>query len=416
MSQPDFSSTALPGNGQPNPSGTHEITVKDVTPSPSQDVHPGDMVVAAVTLDTLVERVNLIKEAMKRCMVEGQHFGTIPGTKKPSLWKPGAELICTLFQLGTRYPNHANQVTRENGHFTFTLTCELFHIPTGRVIGEGVGAASTMEHRYRIQTEERTYPNGNTVPAKYTPYDFYNTALKIARKRSLVDAVMTVTGASEIFTQDLEDLPEELRKDTLDRTGGWSTRQAGRQPLPQRPKPPAPNGDTNGNGQADPQAPAADWTPGKSQTLKGKVDRAYPQEYQGQRYWFAKVNGCQLQTQDMAQGGELLSAIGQEIQALVEASPKSGKFYLKTVITGNGLAKPKDEEKRSPWEEVQRLMSEADVDETTVLAIAKKLQLIPDRTPKLSALAKPVYQDLLESWPDIVQTIRQAQAATEEAA
>jgi hypothetical protein len=53
----------------------------------------------AIAIDDLVERVNLIKELMKRCMVEGQHLGTIPGTKKPSLWKPGAELICVLFQL-----------------------------------------------------------------------------------------------------------------------------------------------------------------------------------------------------------------------------------------------------------------------------------------------------------------------------
>ena len=86
----------------------------------------------ALPIDTLVERVNLLKELMKRCMVEGQHHGTIPGTKKPSLWKPGAELICTLLQLGTRYPKHAMRIQRENGHFLFTLTCELFRIPTGR--------------------------------------------------------------------------------------------------------------------------------------------------------------------------------------------------------------------------------------------------------------------------------------------
>jgi hypothetical protein len=93
----------------------------------------------AVTIDTLIERVNLLKELMKRCMVEGQHHGTIPGTKKPSLWKPGAELICTLFQLGTRYPKNSMLIERDNGHFVFTLTCELFQIATGRVVGEGVG-------------------------------------------------------------------------------------------------------------------------------------------------------------------------------------------------------------------------------------------------------------------------------------
>ena len=64
----------------------------------------------AVPIYTLIERVNLLKELMKRCMVEGQHHGTIPGMRKPSLWKPGAELICTLFQLGTRYPKSSMRI------------------------------------------------------------------------------------------------------------------------------------------------------------------------------------------------------------------------------------------------------------------------------------------------------------------
>jgi hypothetical protein len=58
MSQPESVVTSIETDGQPNPSSTREIAVKDTTPSP--DVHPSDMVVAAVTLETLVERVNLI--------------------------------------------------------------------------------------------------------------------------------------------------------------------------------------------------------------------------------------------------------------------------------------------------------------------------------------------------------------------
>ncbi|HEY0790827.1 MAG TPA: hypothetical protein VGD78_07145, partial [Chthoniobacterales bacterium] len=257
-----------------------------------------------VTIDNLVERVNLIKQAMKRCMVEGQHYGTIPGTKKPSLWKPGAELICTLFQLGTRYPNHANQVEREQGHFTFTLTCELFHIPSGRVVGEGVGACSTLEYRYRVQTEGRTTDHGQPIKAKYTPYDFYNTALKIGKKRSLVDAVLTVTGASEIFTQDTEDDPEKHQNE-----GEHAPTRHPLSPAPQRP--PTPNGN------------------GAIPTVQGVVERAWPNDYQGKRYYFARINGQQLQTTDPAQGEALLHAVGQRIQARVEPSPKPGKFFLK---------------------------------------------------------------------------------------
>jgi hypothetical protein len=38
--------------------------------------------------------------------------------------------------------------------------------------------------------------------------DVYNTILKIAKKRSFVDATLTATAASDIFTQDLEELNE----------------------------------------------------------------------------------------------------------------------------------------------------------------------------------------------------------------
>jgi hypothetical protein len=274
-----------------------------------ETVTPHGLMVQAIAIDALVERVNLIKEAMKRCMVEGQHHGTIPGTKKPSLWKPGAELICTLFQLGTRYPKESMLIERENGHFLFTLTCELFHIPSGRVVGEGVGAASTMEYRYRIQTEDRYTDHGQPIKAKYTPFDFYNTVLKIAKKRAMVDAVLTASGASEIFTQDTEDNPELFRESDVDH---------GRHTLarPHRAVTPAP---------APQSQPAV-----KVQTITGVVERAWPNDYQGKRYYFAKINGQQLQTTDQNLGEELLQATGQEIRTVVEPSPKPGKFYVKS--------------------------------------------------------------------------------------
>src|SRR3954453_2225787 len=169
---------------QPSTAGTERLAADAALEGPTSR----DLMIQAIAIDALVERVNLIKEAMKRCMVEGQHHGTIPGTQKPSLWKPGAELICTLFQLGTRYPKRSMLIEREHGHFVFTLTCELFHIPTGRVVGEGVGGATTMEYRYRVQTEDRFTEHGQPIKAKYTAYDFYNTVLKIAKKRAMVDA------------------------------------------------------------------------------------------------------------------------------------------------------------------------------------------------------------------------------------
>jgi hypothetical protein len=267
----------------------------------------------AVTIDALIERVNLLKELMKRCMVEGQHHGTIPGTKKPSLWKPGAELVCTLFQLGTRYPKDSMLIERDNGHFVFTLTCELFHTPSGRVVGEGVGGASTMEYRFRIQTEDKYTDHGQPIKAKYTPIDFYNSVLKIARKRSLVDAVLTACGASEIWTQDVEENPE-LYQD--------QHQPPARQSLP-KPPPGSPRlkpKKANGSGQ----------TKGRPELVTSVVERVWPNDYQGTRYFMLKLkDGRQIQTKDPELGATLLECEpGEDFRAHCGPSPKPGKMYL----------------------------------------------------------------------------------------
>src|SRR5437660_11109900 len=55
----------------------------------SQGPTSRDLMIQAIAIDALVERVNLVKEAIKRCRVEGQPHGTIPGIKQPSPEKLG---------------------------------------------------------------------------------------------------------------------------------------------------------------------------------------------------------------------------------------------------------------------------------------------------------------------------------------
>ena len=63
-----------------------------------------------------------------------------------------------------------------------------------------------------------------------SPADHYNTVLKMAKKRALVDAVLTTTAASDIFAQDLEDLNASL---------ATVTPQAPAQPAPPQSAPPS---------------------------------------------------------------------------------------------------------------------------------------------------------------------------------
>ncbi|HIJ50738.1 MAG TPA: hypothetical protein HPP54_06770, partial [Nitrospinae bacterium] len=58
------------------------------------------------------------------------------------------------------------------------------------------------------------------------PADYYNTVLKMAKKRALVDAVLTATAASDIFSQDIEET-----RSNGDNNGGSNT------PEPNEPTP-----------------------------------------------------------------------------------------------------------------------------------------------------------------------------------
>ena len=158
-----------------------------------------------------------IAEALK----DGRDYAVIPGTKKPSLLKPGAERTSLAFGCHARFSilerevdhDRLNQyVKREwewhpeirgkkiwtetpgesHGLYRYVMGCELVHRASGFVVGSGVGSCSTMEAKYIDR-----------------PRDLENTVLKMGKKRSFIDAVLTTFGLSEQFTQDTEDMPRE---------------------------------------------------------------------------------------------------------------------------------------------------------------------------------------------------------------
>lgn len=122
-------------------------------------------------------------------------FGIIPGSAKPSLYKPGAEKLANIFQLGSRIADVQKEVNFIDMPFAmFTYTIEIFHLPSGKIIAQCQGSANS---------EEKKYKNVKIG-------DLLNTLQKMAQKRAYVGAVVIATGASDFFTQDIEDLPAEM--------------------------------------------------------------------------------------------------------------------------------------------------------------------------------------------------------------
>lgn len=133
-----------------------------------------------------------LKAFVKSQLTEKVDYGTIPGTPKPTLYKPGAEKLMNIFQLGSRIVGQPIVVMdrSEVGFAMFTYTVEIFHIPTGRAIAQCQGSANSDEKKYK----------------KVAIGDLLNTLQKMAQKRAVVGAVISAVGASDFFTQDLEDL------------------------------------------------------------------------------------------------------------------------------------------------------------------------------------------------------------------
>jgi len=156
------------------------------------------------------KRTHAIQEVMKGVMKEGTHFGTIPGTPKPSLWKAGAEVLCMTFRLA---PILESRVTTDNpeAEWAYTGTRRDGNIVTGTCIGffevESICTITGMNG----ETFSRCSARCCSREAKYRSlalYDIRNTIQKMAEKRAFVSAVLMATGASDIFTQDIEDFPE----------------------------------------------------------------------------------------------------------------------------------------------------------------------------------------------------------------
>ena len=181
------------------------------------------------------QRLAEINEIRKTLLVENLHYGVIPGSSKPVLLKPGAELFMTLYGLTPTFHEEIEGVGIDR---RITVTAEIKN-SQGQGVGHGYGFASTLEDKFKWKKagkedydaappEERRLVRTRRETlyfVRQNPDNVLNTVLKMARKRAMIDAVLTHFALSGYFTQDLEDdvipvptmaaaLPNETPKET----------------------------------------------------------------------------------------------------------------------------------------------------------------------------------------------------------
>lgn len=198
-----------------------------------------------------------LRQVQKELMQDGVHYGMVPGTEKPTLFKPGAEFLCSLYRLVADV-----QMTLVEGdgdespRLRYDAVCYL-RVGTleGAVVAVGHGTANSWEPKYRWRKKRaeltcpacgsagtlikgraesklkgrwwdgprdggcgETFdaddeaitrqPRGSTVTENPDPLGLANTLLKMAEKRAYVDATLRGTATSSLFTQDVDDRDE----------------------------------------------------------------------------------------------------------------------------------------------------------------------------------------------------------------
>lgn len=189
-----------------------------------------------LTSQDVLARMTRILEIQKAVMKERVHFGTIPGTPKPTLYKAGAEKLLSTFQIAA-VPSAVEDLSTPD-EIRYRVRVQGV-ASTGVVLGEAWGECSSNEEKYRwrkpVCDEEfvdtpadqrrevwKKY-QGKAYKAKQvrtSPADVANTILQMATKRALIPMTRVVLACSDIFDQDLEDMPEELRESILEHEGG----------------------------------------------------------------------------------------------------------------------------------------------------------------------------------------------------
>jgi hypothetical protein len=173
------------------------------------------------------KRLEEMQAFVKSVMVAGVDFMVIPGTPKPSLLQPGAQKLAEIYGFSHRHLESKAIEDFERGFFYCAMKCILTLRRSGDFIGEGIGSANSKESKYADRwLQAKDLPEGTNIghlrskenPSKFAggkpyttylvsnpnPADLLNTIQKMAKKRAYVDAVISVTRSSGLFTQDLE--------------------------------------------------------------------------------------------------------------------------------------------------------------------------------------------------------------------
>lgn len=172
---------------------------------------PENMELALAQYDA---RRKVFRDWLKSKLVKGVHYGYPPGcepesqiingklhynnrgkwypaeqwTPKPSLYKPTGDMLCECLALRDEYDADMD-AWKQLGEpkLTFVMRCRLYSMTSGELVAEGRGVYAVGDKKADA-----------------------NQAIKKSKKSAKIDAVINYLGISDLFTQDMDELPPPI--------------------------------------------------------------------------------------------------------------------------------------------------------------------------------------------------------------
>lgn len=189
----------LPHTTAPNPPTLPAADVTSALPAAWDGGLPANM---QARIQQAVQRATMLGQIMREVLKEGVDYGTVPGAQKPTLYQAGAQQLFFVFGFTPiiTLETLEQDFDRNPPLISATARCRLIHRETGECLAEALATCNTWEQKYRYRGK------GADRRINMETADLQNTIVKMAAKRAKVAAVLDATGASRLFTQDLEDM------------------------------------------------------------------------------------------------------------------------------------------------------------------------------------------------------------------
>jgi len=144
----------------------------------------------------MIRRRDDLVELTQKLLRAEVDYGLIPGTHKPTLFKPGAEKLLRWMGLVVD--------CRLMPHSRLDVMGDALDVDVEGVVLHAASQTRLGTLHANCNSQERRYLNAREKGAQ-TLADQKNTIIKMAEKRVVVAAALLYTMASEVYTQDLED-------------------------------------------------------------------------------------------------------------------------------------------------------------------------------------------------------------------